>query len=365
MIKYSQQELCLIWLDSFIGLDYKHKKKLYEYINDKTDIKALLDAGKEYLIKELGDKIYNTVLSSANKIYLEYVLNGLNKRNITAVTLVSEKYPKLLKETDLPPLILYVKGNLDLLNGEIFALVGSRKSLPFQKNVVKSFTEDLCASGFTLVTGIAQGIDETVLQTAIKCGGKAISVLASGFDNVYPKNHQTLVDKLVECGLVISEYPPVTVAKPYHFPIRNRIIAGLSVGVLVASADLKSGTMYTAEYANDYGRHLFSIPHSVGVQSGKGCNDLIKRGAILTDCVQDILDFYGKSVVKKRVELTDEEKKITALLQNGELHIDKICKLLNMAIYEILSTLANLEIKGVVVKNGLNIYGLKRQDLED
>lgn len=366
MKKYDNSELCLIWLDSFIGLEYKHKQAVYSMINGKADIKELLVKGKDYIISNIGDKEYSTLLNSANPEYLKFVLDQLDRKDIVAITIESEDYPESLINTPIPPLVLYCKGDVKLLKGNNFSIVGSRRSLPLSINLAKSYSEALIKNGFNLVTGIAEGVDSAVLETAVKCGGKAISVIAGGFDNIYPQSNASLLEKVVESGLVISEYPPEIAPKPFHFPIRNRIIAGLSRGTLIVSGARKSGTLYTAEYAEEYGKDLFAIPYSVGFVSGEGCNDLIKRGAILTDNPKDILEYYGiESSEQKRIEFTPEQKQIINELRDGEMHVEKLCKALNKRVFEITPVLSILEINKIVVKSGTNVYGLARTDLEE
>ena len=357
-MRYNQKELCLIWLDSFVGLEYKHKKRLYEYVGENAGIKELLSKGKDYLIAELGEKVFNTVYSSANKFYLDTVLDGLNKRGIVCITLASENYPENLLITDIPPLVLYAKGDVSLLNTEIFGVVGSRKSLPVQLNLAKTICEDLIMAGFTLVTGIAEGVDRIVLETALNCNGKVISVLANGFDNIYPTQHKSLYERIVEKGLVITEHLPEIKARPYLFPVRNRIIAGLSDGVLVVSGAMRSGTLYTAEYAVDYGKHLFAIPYTPNIESGAGCNLLLKQGAILTESSTDILEFFGKNMVAQQIELSEHQQLIINAIKDGNFHVEQIAKKINKAVYEIIPALSELEIKGIIKKNGTNLYGL-------
>ena len=326
---YTKEELCFIWLDSFLGLEYKHKAELYKYINGKTDIKGIISEAKDYIIENVGKDKFNLISSSANQSYLDYILEGLNRRGIKAITGASKNYPESLKKLPHPPFVLYSKGDEGLLDGKIFAIVGSRKSLPLSIKIAENYTDTLISANYTLITGIAEGVDGTVLKTALKSGGKVISVVAGGFDNIYPKSNQDLFNKVAENGLVISEYPPETVPKPFHFPVRNRIIAGLAKGVLIVSGAKKSGTLYTAEYAGEYGKDLFAVPYSVGVESGAGCNELIKRGAILTDCPQDILDYYGETDNRQKLNLTEQEKEILRALKDGEIHIEKLSVALN------------------------------------
>ena len=252
------------------------------------------------------------------------------------------------------------------MNGDCFSIVGSRKSLPLSIKIAQDYAKELSNAGFTLVTGIAQGVDEVVLKTALEQSGKVISVLAGGMDNIYPVQNVDLVDKIAKQGLIISEYPPETPVLKHHFPIRNRIIAGLGKGTLIVSGAKRSGTQHTANYAEEYGRDLFAIPYSIGIATGEGCNDLIKRGAMLTDTPEDILGYYGISKEEKQeMNFSEEEKQIIKALKDGEQHVDKICQLVGKKIFEVLPTLSILEIKGVVNKNGVNVFGLARNGLEE
>ncbi len=363
MRKYGAEQLCLIWLDSFLGLEYKHKANLFELINGKTDLKSLIESSKDYVVSQIGENEYKTLLSGASKEYLDFVLESLDRRNITAICINSEQYPEFLKNVDCPPLVLYAMGKIDLLKEKNFAIVGSRKSLPISISLAKNYAEALIDGGFTLVTGIAEGIDQAVLETAVDKNANCISVIAGGFDHIYPKSNLALFEKVKNIGLVLSEYPPEIAPKPFHFPVRNRIIAGISEGVLIVSGKKKSGTVYTAEYAEEYGKALFAIPYSVGIESGEGCNELIKKGAILTDNPQDILDYFGIEQIKQANNFTEQERTIITALKDGEMHVEKLCEKLSMQIFDLTPTLSVLEIKGAVVKSG-NIYGLIRNDLE-
>lgn len=336
-------------------------------ISGRADIKELLVKGRDYIISNIGENEYSTLLHSANAEYLNYVLDGINRREVIAVTIESNEYPEVLLNTPLPPLVLYCKGDLSLMSNENnFSIVGSRKSLPLSINLAKDFSETLVKNGFTVVTGIAEGVDGAVLQSALNSNGKMISVIAGGFNHVYPSSNVQLFEKVCEKGLCISEHPPEVKPKPFHFPIRNRIIAGLSKGTLIVSGAKKSGTLYTAEYAEEYGRDLFAVPYNVGVQSGAGCNDLIKRGAMLVDNPSDILDFYGvENNNQQKIQLTPLQKEIVSALSNGEKHIEVLCKEVGKQIFEITPVLSILEINKIVVKNGTNVYGLARTDLEE
>ncbi len=364
MRKYTKEELSLIWLDSFVGLEYKHKKIIFNFIKSEDRITDGINLAKDYIVNSVGDNQFNTMLSSANQNYLNYVLDELNRKGIFAITFLSKEYPESLRQMEIEPLVLYAKGNLDLLTSDIFGMVGSRKSLSQSLALAGEYVKAL-SKNFTFVTGIAEGVDTAVIKSAIREKAKVISVIAGGFNNIYPSENKGLFDKIAENGLVLSEYPPKVSPKPYYFPIRNRIIAGLSKGVLIISGAKKSGTLYTATYAGEFGRDLFAIPYSVGIKSGEGCNDLIKNGAILTDTPQDILDFYGIEKVNKKLELTDDEREILKTLsENGQMHIEKLSSVIGKRTFMIMPTLSNLEIKGLISKGG-NIYGLTQNYSEE
>ncbi|MBR2498545.1 MAG: DNA-processing protein DprA [Clostridia bacterium] len=365
MYDYTKEQLCIIWLDSFLGLEYKHKAQILEGVNNTSSITAFLEQSKDYLINALGENVYSTLKSSANREYLEFILNIYKKKGITAITFRNENYPKTFKNINCPPIVIYCKGDTSLLNAKnLFGVVGSRKSLNSSLALTERYVKELIKADFIPVTGIAEGVDAKVLTTAIEEKSKAISVIAGGLDNLYPKQHFDLVEKVSEKGLVVSEYPPQVEPRPFMFPVRNRLISALSIGVLIVSGGMKSGTLYTAEYAEEYGKDLFVVPYSAGVISGAGCNDLIKRGAMLTDTPEDILSFYGVESSSEELNLSVEEKEIVNVLFSGEKHIEKISSALNKRVFEIMPTLSVLEIKKVVVKNG-NTYGLTRNDLED
>ena len=227
-------------------------------------------------------------------------------------------------------------------------------------SIAREFSGELASNGFTLVTGTAEGVDTEVIKAGLKTGA-VIAVSAGGLNNIYPAMNNELIEEVAKKGLVISENREDVKAMPYMFPIRNRIIAGLSTGVLVVSGKLKSGTMYTAGFCVDYGRDLFAVPYSVGIESGEGPNELIKKGAYLTDCANDILSFYGiASEKEEESSYSDTEREIIDALSDGALHIEKIAEETKKQVYEITPALTVLEIKGVIYKNGTNTYGLIR-----
>lgn len=363
-MQFTKKQLCLIWLDGFEGLEYKHKYQILKELGNELCAENVITKCKDYIISNVSEQAYNTIKASATIDFIKHLLNGLQEREVIPITIFSDEYPHSLKEIENPPLVLYAKGDVSLLNGRLFAMVGSRKSLPISLAAAKDYATTLSQSGFTLVTGIAEGVDETVIKSTMEIGGKAISVIAGGIDNVYPKTNVSLIEKLSKTGLVISEQPPEFISKPYMYPIRNRIIAGLAEGVLVVSAGKKSGTLYTAQFAGEYGKDLFAIPYGIGVLSGAGCNELIKRGATLTDVPQDIIEYYGLTDDREKREYSTEEQAIINVLKEGGMHIEKIARAVNKQTFEIIPLLSTLEIEGVIVKSA-NTYQLTHTITED
>ena len=354
---YTNGELCLIWLDSFLGLEYKNKKEIYKFITEKSNLKQLILDNKDVFVNLLGNEKYNLMVNSANKEYLDFVLNGLEKEEVRAITIVSKNYPQSLLNTETPPLVLYAKGNINLLSTPCFTVVGSRKTLTQALAQTEKFVTEL-SKHFTIVTGNADGVDNKVLTTCLENNFNVITVLAGGINNIYPKTSVNLVEKVAKTGLVLTEFFQVPSIQPFNFPIRNRILAGLSKGILITSAGKKSGAIYTADYALEYGKEVFAFPYSIGVPSGEGCNDIIKRGGILADSVTDILSFYNFESKTINIQLTESEKLVVDAINNGFTHIEQISKELNIGITQLTTVLAMLEINGVVCKTGVNQYAV-------
>lgn len=349
---YTDEETDLITLDSFACLTYKVKFGLLDGL--RTSVPAF-EKYRGELIKTLGDGVYNKLIKDFyDRSYRESVLRELSKKGINAVTAYSPLYPDCLRQIPLPPVVLYYKGNINLLKEEKFAVVGSRKALPAAKKQCENFVRDL-SEDFVIVTGLAVGTDTAVIRGALE-SGKIICVLAHGFDHIYPAINTDLLKKVIENGLVLTEFLPSVQARNYTFPIRNRIIAGLSRGVLVAAAGRRSGALITADYALEYGRDVFAFPYSLGVSSGEGCNALIKKGAYLCDCVNDVRLAFGINTKSdKKLKLSDEECKIVrALKDNGAMHLEELAKILKVQPFQISVIVSMLEMKGLVVKIGGN-----------
>ncbi|SFA74236.1 MULTISPECIES: DNA-processing protein DprA [unclassified Bacillus (in: firmicutes)] len=209
---------------------------------------------------------------------------------IKVITIFDKEYPPALKEIYQPPWALFAKGNIELLKLEPkLAVVGSRQATQYGKNAIRLLFPDLIERGIVIVSGLAKGIDAIAHECTLRNGGQTIAVIAGGFYHIYPKENLSLAMELMKTHLVISEYPPDTKPSKWHFPMRNRIISGLSKGTLIIEAKRKSGSLITANYAVNEGREVFSLPGSIFNPFSNGTNELIQQGAKLVTTAEDIL----------------------------------------------------------------------------
>ena len=280
----------------------------------------------------------------------------LTARNMFAVTLVGADYPAALRAIPDPPPVLYCMGRRELLAKRKFCIVGSRILPAWAEKTGKTISASLSRQ-FVIVTGIAEGGDCAAIDGAL-AGGNLICVLPNGLDVAYPAAHASLQREVARRGLLLSEYAPGVKTKKYAFHARNRILAGLSEGVLILAAGVRSGTLITAHCALEYGRELFALPHNVGVAQGEGCNEMIKAGAWLCTCAGDIFAAYGMEAEEKpRVQLSEKEERLLAALKEAvELHAAVLAERTGIPVFEAQAILASLEMKGLAVRAGGNRF---------
>ena len=284
---------------------------------------------------------------------------------IKTIKIGDKEYPKLLKEIEDSPEVLYYRGEI-FPEENCFAVVGTRMASAYGKQVALEIAGDLAEAGLTIVSGMAPGIDTFVHQATLERKGRTIAVLGTGLDekSIYPQSNLKLAKKILETGgCLISEYPPGTPGSKFTFPNRNRIISGLSLGVLVVEAKQKSGALITAHHAFEQKRKVFAIPGSIHSLNSKGCHYLIKKGAKLVENANDILKELNLPELTSpglmRGE-TEEENLILGVLKEGVLDIDKIIEKTKLSAATVASTLAVLEIKGKVRNLGGNTYAINR-----
>lgn len=310
--------------------------------------------------KEIRVEIRKIVNNYNSKILVE----KYQKLGIKVVCIKSGDYPKLLQEISDPPAVLFYKGKMGDGDELGLAVVGSRKYSNYGKQVVHDIVHNLAKENITIVSGMALGIDSLAHKTTLEAKGRTIGVLANGLDMIYPSSNRALAEGiLANDGLLVSENPPGTPPYKSNFPLRNRIIAGMSLGTLVIEAARKSGTLLTAKAALDYNRELFAIPGNIFSPTSEGANNLIKYGAKLVNDSQDILkELNIETKVKcqkaqKVLPSSKEEVIILELLHPEEpVHVDKIVKKSKLDVSVVSSKLIFMEMKGMVKNIGANNY---------
>jgi len=314
---------------------------------------------KELLkIEGLGEKVAEEIRKGPLEKVVERELYLLREIGGRVITLKDEEYPKRLRDIYDPPALLYVRGELKKEDEFAVSIVGSRKTTPYGRWFTEKLSQELARYGMTIVSGMARGIDSLAHWGAISGGGRTIAVLGCGVDVIYPSENRNLFAKIIDHGAILSEFPIGSRPEGGHFPRRNRIISGLSIGVVVVQASEKSGSLITAGYALEQGREVFAVPGNVGTESSRGTHRLIKEGAKLVESSEDILEEIlpqwkreGEATPKveaPRPDLTQEEKILYELLGETPLHIDVMIRESRLDPGKVSSLLLNLELKGLV-----------------
>lgn len=354
MISLTKDQTAVVFLDSIEKLEYKHKKAILELYKNPSDIfidnrpieKYFSNIGKEQTAKKITYGLFDEGLVKES---VERAVFGADR----VITYCDADYPKELLNTPTPPLCLYAVGNVNLLKKTKVGIVGSRKTLNQYLKVTEEISQKLSTSDIIVVTGIAEGGDYSAIKGAVQ-SGNLISVLAGDISNIQSSKNRDTVNKILSNGgLILSEHPYPTIPQKYFYPIRNRIIAGLSLGVLIVSGELSSGARHTAEYALGYGREVLCLPYGLGVLSGELCKSLIKNGAIQIENAEELSEALGLSLnlQKETNQLTENEKAIYKLIKEGVSQTDMIADELEIPIFEIISALGMLELKGFISKD--------------
>src|SRR5687768_9742794 len=268
----------------------------------------------------------------------------------SAITLADDIYPPLLREIIDPPLVLHVRGNASLLANLSVAVVGSRRATPYGLNAAHHLSRDLASAGITIVSGLARGIDAAAHQAALDAGAPTIGVLGTGIDVVYPRSHHGLFKRVAESGAIVSEFAPGTPPKRENFPIRNRIISGLSKGTVIIEATSRSGSLITARMAAEQGRDVLAVPGSIFSDRSEGTHRLIQYGAKLVHDVDDVLEELGGELHAPKLR---EEKpegalaEVLAVLSSEEgAHVDAVAERLKRRSGDVAEALLQLELGG-------------------
>ena len=278
-------------------------------------------------------------------------------------------YPNKLKEIKNPPSRLYVKGNIELLNSIGIAIVGSRTNTQYGEKMCKTFTKKLVEYEFSIISGLAIGIDAIAHKTCIKYSGKTIAVLPCGFDNIYPKQNKKLIDEILENkGLIITEYEKDVKAESKKFLERNRIVAGLGIGTLVIEAGYRSGTSVTARYTRNLNKPVFCIPSSLENKKGFGTNELIKSGSKMVTRIEDILIEYPQMKFKKKLlkeskkQVPKELEKVYKCIKKEPANINQIGRKTKMSVQDISYKIMLLELENLIEELPGQVYRIKNEE---
>ncbi len=356
----NNDELGLIWFDYNDISFSKVEKILHEFneINDIFDAEKVKNAKLDAIDKSLKDKL----LSVNFENFKEKIEDEFYKYGISAITFVSKTYPEKLKNIDNPPLVLYTKGDISLLNKKSISIVGTRKPSDYGKIVCEKFTKELSGAGLVTVSGLAYGTDTIVAETTIKNGGKTIAVLAGGLDSIYPAQNKSLSKRIEENGLLVSEYRIGIRPQNYSFVNRNRIVSALGLGTLIVEAGKISGTITTARFAIEQGRELFVVPGNIYSLQSEGTNNLINEIPDTFTISPERILFKLK--IKKKdtsnqtqsVQVDLNESKVLSLLSEKELSFDELCEKSQIKPSVLSALLIKMEMLDLVKKGDSNTY---------
>lgn len=358
---YDQNQIAHMMLSAAQGMTFRQKSALLSLVSAPEEIfRDLRSIERE--VTAISEGLYEKLCEIKRDFCEERVLNYMERTGSFALFREDPDYPAAFRELSEPPFVLYCKGDESLLNSECFAVVGTRVPTRYGRDVTETFSKDIATAGFTIVSGLARGVDAIAHRSALEVGGKTIGVIGCGVDRVYPAENKELYEEIAEKGLILSEYffgeKPVN----YHFPERNRLISALSMGILVTEAGLKSGTMITVEYALDQNKDVFVVPGNVFSEKSKGTNELLHNPQCLPACSsEDVLDYYKKEVSKKEeqaIQLSTSEIIVYDLLKDDEKHFEELISETGLPMGELMSTLTKLEVMGVIKKLPGNYYGI-------
>jgi DNA processing protein len=320
-----------------------------------------VDGDQLQKVRGVGEKLRYSILEQRNSIDPVAEIEKAAALGIRIITPLDAEYPEVLKTIHNPPLALYVRGSFLPADHHALGMVGSRKATHYGLNVADRLSYQLAQTGFTIVSGLARGIDTAAHQGALKGKGRTVAVLGAAIDQLYPPENAELADAIAEQGVVVSEYPLGRPADRMTFPYRNRIISGMSMGVVVVEAGVKSGSLHTADAALEQGRSVFAVPGRIDQPGAKGPNRLIKNGAKLVDNVGDILEEFEllippgimeepekRASARPEVPLSEDEKKLVEALWQEALDVDSLARSVEMTSAEISGVLLGLEMKRVI-----------------
>ena len=353
-----QARLACLGLSLVSGIGPRRLERLRGYFDDLGD--AWLASEQQLAQAGLDRRLRRRLVALRRELDLEREVERIRACGAEFLTLLDENYPESLRNIPDPPLTLYIRGELLPGDRHALGLVGTRKATTYGRDVAGKLAGDLALQGITVISGLAYGIDAAAHRGALNGGGRTLAVLGSGVDVIYPASHRQLAQEICQNGALISEYPPGTLPEGRNFPRRNRLISGLSLGILVIQAPLTSGAIITANIAGEQGKEVFAVPGNIHDPASAGCHRLIQDGAKLVTGVGDILDELNLAwtraetavVARQAVPANESEASLLALLGVEPTHVDDLARQCRMPVAAVSSTLTILELRGLARKVG-------------
>ncbi|MGE4213643.1 MAG: DNA-processing protein DprA [Anaerotignaceae bacterium] len=345
----------MMWLFRSLGMNLRKTYILLEHFGSAMEI---WNANEKMLLQISGVTPQTVYALSDGKTLVADWISELDALDLRYISINDRCYPHLLREIADPPVGLYIKGQLPDNDCVMVSVIGARRCTDYGRNMAFKLSKDLAKDGVITVSGMARGIDSMGHKGTLEANGKTIAVLGFGHKNCYPPENKSLMEEIGKTGCLISEYPPDTEATRYNFPQRNRIIAGISQGLIVVEAGKKSGTLITVDFALDDGRTVMTLPANITSKASEGTNELIKQGCPIVTCAEDVLFELGIEKMKKQqkneekldFDLSDEEKKIYGLIGSEAVTLEHITKMLKMPVQDIQYILTMLELGAAIQK---------------
>jgi DNA processing protein len=347
--------LCLV-----PGVGPRTRRALLEHFASVEQVLSL-PADQLRQVPGVGRELSSRIARARNEIDTEREIQLCQQHSVGILVEADDRYPRLLKEIPDPPGVLFWSGDWQPADQLAIAIVGTRRATHYGLRQAERLASGLAHAGLTIVSGLARGIDAAAHRAALKAGGRTMAVLGSGVLNVYPPEHAQLADEVRRSGAVISELPPLQKPMSGTFPMRNRLITGLTLGVLVVEAAARSGALISASHAAEQGREVFAVPGPADSLASQGCHQLIRDGAKLVESVDDILDELGPfvdsfpradggGVIRHPAELklNDQERRVLDAIQTEPTEIDQLVRTTDVPIQRVLATLSVLEIRHLI-----------------
>lgn len=364
----TREERLYLWLNQATGHYAPLFSRILEPFASIEELYALAQAKKTGALAHVKEALRERLMETANEAFIGQTEQNLQNKGIRAVTLASPEYPALLKEIAVPPSVLYVKGTLPAAPKLPIAVVGKRKCSAYGARAAKELAAGLASHGAVIVSGMALGVDTVAAASAMEVSKQScatIAVLGCGVDVIYPANNARLHEQIAKQGALVSEFLPGTKPLRGNFPIRNRLISGLSRGVIVVEAGKRSGTSITAGYALEQGRDVFAVPGRITDSASEGPNGMIARGeAQLITSYEDVLREYGVSLPEQAAGTTAPktlppvQQAIVEALKTGEKSVDELCEILSLPASEVNSNLTSMMFSGIMKQLPGRVYGL-------